>query len=184
MRDLFGTPPASEETAAFVTDLSLRAMEALAKRLTKRAGTSPFMGTTLQAGETKFRVLPVDPIAAKKPRTATGPGRYKLGDNARLVIVRKGRVNEAHIRFFSPDPKADPPGKPHEIKLPDGYLTWAIAWERGPATMLWVTQKGLVRRIDFADPAKVTETRLDEPYRDMMPKPIFDALMAALGKTD
>jgi hypothetical protein len=184
VRDLFGTPPTPEETAAFVTDLSPKAMEALAERLARRAGTSPFMGTTLHAGETKFRVLPVDPKTAEKPRTATGPGRYKLGDNVRLVIVRKGRVNEAHIKFFSPDQKADPPGKPHEIKLPDGYLTWAIAWERDPAKTLWVTQKGLVRKIDFADPAQVKETSLDEPYRDKMPKRILDALMAALGKPD
>ena len=92
-------------------------------------------------------MFPDDPDAAKRPRVATGPGRYTLGDHVRLVIVRRPigdrRVNEANIRFFSSDPNAEPPGKPHEIKLPDGYLTWAIAWERG-STVLWkrCTEKG------------------------------------------
>jgi len=180
--DLFGTPPTPVETATFVADRDPDAMSALAKRLAQRDGTTPFTGK-LQSGETTFRVLAVDPDAAKKPRVATGPGRYTLGDQVRLVIVGKSdgrrRISESNIRFYSSNPKTEPPGKPYEIKLPAGYLTWAIAWERG-ATVLWATQKGLVRKIDFSNPAQVKETRLTEPYRDKMPQPVFDALNESL----
>jgi len=182
MRDLFGTAPTPEETATFVADRMPDAMGALAKRLAQRAGTTLFTGT-LQSGETKFRVLPVDPEAAKKPRVATGPGRYTLGDNVRLVIVRKPdgdrRVNEADIVFFSPDPKAEPPGQPHAIKLPDGYLTWAIAWERD-STVLWVAEKGVLCSYDFATPAQVKETRIEPARLTNVPEPLREALRPAL----
>jgi len=182
MRDLFGTAPTREETAAFVTDRAPNAMDTLANRLAQRAGISPFTGT-LQAGETKFRVLAVDPDAAKRPRVATGPGRYTLGDLVRLVIVRKldGKryVNEADIRFFSGDPKAEPPGKPHEIKLPDGLLTWAIAWERD-STVLWVAEKGVLRSCDFTTPALVKETRIEPADITNVPEPLRESLRAAI----
>ncbi|MBC8873010.1 MAG: hypothetical protein H8E44_26550 [Planctomycetes bacterium] len=109
--------------------------------------------------------------------------RYALGDNVRLVIVRKPdgdrRVNQASIRFFSSDPKSEPPGKPHEIKLPDGYLTWAIAWERG-STMLWVAEKGVLRSYDFTNPANVKETRIEPADITNVPEPLREALRAAI----
>jgi len=182
MRNLFGTAPTPEETATFVADRTPDAMDALAKRLARRAGTTPYTGT-LQSGETKFRVLPVDPDAAKKPRVATGPGRYTLGDHVRLVIVRKPdgdrRMNEADIRFFSSDPKNEPPGKPHEIKLPDGYHTWAIAWERG-STVLWVAERGVLHSYDFTNPADVKETRIEPADITNVPEPLREALRPAL----
>lgn len=182
IRDLFGTAPSSEETATFVADRAPDALDALAKRLARRAGATPFTGT-LQSGETKFRVLAIDPEAAKKPRVATGPGRYTLGDSVRLVVVRKPegdrRVNEANIRFFSSDPKSEPPGKPHEIKLPDGYLTWAIAWERG-STVLWVAEKGVLHGYDFTNPADVKETRIEPADITNVPEPLREALRAAV----
>ena len=47
--------------------------------------------------------------------------------------------------------------------------------------MLWVAQKGLVRKYEFANPAQETETTLEEPANlDKVPKPILDALRAAL----
>ncbi len=182
MRDLFGSAPTPDETATFVADRDPNAMETLANRLAGRAGTTPFTGT-LQSGETKFRVLPVDPDAAKRPRVATGPGRYTLGDHVRLVIVRKPdgdrRVNEANIMFFAPDPKNERPGKPHEIKLPDGYLTWAIAWQRG-STMLWLAEKGVLRSYDFATPAQVKEARIEPAGLTNVPEPLREALRPAL----
>jgi hypothetical protein len=182
VRDLFGTAPTPEETAAFVADRSPEAFEAAVKRLAQRAGTSSFTGT-LQSGETKFRVLPADPDAAKKPRTATGPGRYTLGDNVRLVIVQKPdgerRVNEANLVFFSPAPQAEP-AKPYAINLPDGHLTWAIAWERG-TTVLWLTEKDAFHRYDFTSPAQVKTATFEKPANaDKVPPPILDALRAAL----
>jgi hypothetical protein len=179
--DLIGVPPTQEEIAAFTADNSSNALTALANRLVPRI--APFAGD-LPAGEIKFRVTAADPDAAKRPRVATGPGRYVIGDNVRLVIEQKldgdRRLNEANIVFFSPDPKAEPPGKPHEIELPEGHLTWAAAWERG-STVLWVMQKGTIRSYDFTDPARVTETTLEEPASvEKVPKPILDALRAAL----
>ncbi len=181
MRDLFGTAPKPEETATFVADRTPGAFDALASRLAGRAGISPFTGS-LQSGPTKFRVLAVDPDAAKKPRVATGPGRYTLGDHVRLVITRRPdgdrRVNEADIMFFSRDPKVEPPGKPHEIKLPDGYHTWAIAWERR-STVLWVAEKGILRSYDFATPALVKETRIEPASLTNVPEPVREGLRPA-----
>jgi hypothetical protein len=180
MRDLFGTAPTPEETAAFVADRAPDPIEALAKRLAQRAGTSSFTGT-LQSGPTKFRVAPADPDAAKRPRTASNPGRYTLGEHVRLVVIRRGVgeriVNEASIQFFSPDPAKPAPGEPHELKLPDGYGTWATAWVRG-RTVLWLQERsGGVRRYDFANPTKVKE-EATEP--DKVPADIREALRAAL----
>lgn len=58
VRDLYGTAPTPEESAAFVADRTPDAFDALAKRLAERTGTSSFTGK-LQSGETKFRVVPV-----------------------------------------------------------------------------------------------------------------------------
>lgn len=182
VRDLFGTAPTPEETAAFVTDRTPDAFDALAKRLAQRAGTSSFTGT-LQSGDTTFRVLPVDPDAAKKPRVATGPGQYTLGGNAKLVVTRRPDgervVNEARI-IFSPPEETKP--QAHEIKLPDGYNTWAAAWEPG-ATVLWLQQKGAVRSYDFTNQPQVKETQFaDSKSLEKVPKPILDTLRAALDQ--
>ena len=162
-RDLFGTEPTAEELTAFTSDREANALETLAQRLAKRTGTSSFTGV-LQGGATKFRVVALDTEAASKPRVCVGPGDRTLGGNARLVIVQKPvgdrRVNEAHIKFIQPDPEAARPPTPYEIKLPDGHLTWAIAWEPG-SKVLWVAEKGHIRSYRFADQQKVLEARFD-----------------------
>jgi beta-lactamase regulating signal transducer with metallopeptidase domain len=177
--DLFGTPLDAEVTEAFVADRGPDALESLAKRLANRPGVTPYAGS-LTSGPTKFRVLPADPDAAKRPRTANNPGRYTLGDNAALVVVRRpvGEriVNEANVEFFSPDPKKPAPGKPHDLKLPDGYDSWAVAWIRG-STVLWLQEKAGFRRFDFSDPANVEEG-LATP--DAVPTEIREALRGAL----
>jgi beta-lactamase regulating signal transducer with metallopeptidase domain len=183
MRDLFGAAPTREETNAFTADASPAALDSLARRLVQRPGFTPFTGA-LTSGPTKFRVLPADPNAAKTPRTASGPGHYTLGENARLVVSHRpvGRriVNEGSIQFFSSDLTRPAPGKPHEIRLPDGYNTWAAAWVRG-SNMLWVLQEGTVRRYDFTNPADVKETTLQQPaIRGEVPGSILDALRSAI----
>lgn len=183
VRELFGTAPTAEETAAFLADRNPNALDTLSKRLAQRTGITPFSGT-LKSGPTTFRVLPVDPNAAKKPRTASNPGHYTLGATVGLVVTRRPDgeriVNEAKIEFYS-DPGKPLPGKPCELKLPDGYNTWAAAWVRG-TTVLWVLQKGNVRSYDFTNPAQVKETTFDEPVNfDQVPQPILDALRGALG---
>jgi hypothetical protein len=177
--DLFGEAPTPEEIAAFIADDAPTAQVKLEKRLADRPGMAPFTGT-LPPGDIQFRVLAADPDAAKKPRVATGPGYFILGDNQRLQVerTRSGyrRTNKATIQFFSSAPKADPPGKPYEIALPDGLLTYAIAWERG-AGVLWIKQKGMVRSYDFTNPAQVKEMTFREPANlEKVPKPILDAL--------
>ena len=180
--DLFGEPPTPEEIAAFVADEAVTAQAALEKRLRQRPGIAPFTGT-LPPGDIQFRVLAADPDAAKRPRVATGPGYYILGDNERLHVERtpngQRRTNKATIQFFSSDPKTNPPGKPYEIALPDGLLTYAIAWDRG-AGSLWVAQNGLVRSYDFSHPAQVKETRFEPGSIDHVPEQFREALKAAL----
>jgi hypothetical protein len=178
MPDLIGVTPTKEEVAAFVADNSSDPLTALANRLVPRI--APFAGV-LPTGEIKFRVTAADPDAATRPRVATGPGRYVIGNHVRLVIEQKPdgnlRANEARIVFFPTEQKAEP-GNPHAIKLPYGHLTWAIAWERG-TTVLWVTQKGLVRKIDFADPADVKETRFEDGGIVNVPQQLRDAFRKA-----
>ena len=186
--ELFGTPVSQEVNAAFVADTTPTALDSLAKRLAQYPGLTAYTGP-LQSGPTRFLVLPADPDTAKKPRVARHPGWYTLGDNIRLSISRRpvGEriVNEASIQFFAPDPKADAPGKPVPLTLPDGYNTWAAAWLRG-TTVMWVTQKGLLRKIDFTNPAKVEETRFeaDKDAAAPIPPDIREALRAALAVPD
>jgi hypothetical protein len=181
--DLFGELPMPEEIAAFVADNAPTAHAALVTRLLHRPGVAPFTGT-LPPGDIEFRVLPIDPDAAKRPRVVTGPGFFVLGDHERLSIERAPyghrRTNKATILFFSTDPKAAAPGKPYEIPLPDGLLTYAIAWEHGGG-VLWIKQEGMIRSYDFTNPAEVKETILGEPANlEKVPKPILDALPAVL----
>jgi len=184
---LFGTQPTAEERAAFAADREPNALDSLAKRLAKRTGTTTFTGS-LTSGPTKFRVAPPDPDAAKKPRIVSNPGWYTLGDNVKLEVSRRFSgeriVNEASIRFFAADQTKPAPGKPHEIKLPDGYNTWAAAWLKD-TTVLWVKQNGNMRSYDFTNPAQVKETTLKEPaHFEQVPRPILDALGAALAVPD
>ena len=69
--------------------------------------------------------------------------------------------------------------KPHEIKLPDGLPTWAMAWQRG-ATVLWVAEKGVLRSYDFATPTQVAETRIQPARLTNVPEPLREALRPAL----
>ncbi len=168
---------------AFVADTTPTALDALAMRLFHRPGLSAWSGP-LRSAPTRFRVLPPDPDAAKKPRTANNPGRYTLGENAVLAVTRRAVyeriVNGASIQFASPDPAKPAPGEPYEIKLPDGYDTWAAAWVRG-SSVLWVMEKGKVRGIDFTNPAQVKETAIEGPAAlEKVPKPILDSLRGDL----
>ena len=184
VRDLFGTAPSTTEGNAFAADKSPDALKNLAVLLSKHPYGKPCDGP-IRAGATKFRVLPPDPDAAKKPRVAKNPGRYNLGDNVRLVVTRRAAgeriVNDGSVTYY-------PTGKDnisHDLKLPDGYDTWAAGWGPG-TTVLWVTQKGLLRKIDFTDPAKVEETRYegDKAADAPIPPDIREALRTALDVPD
>jgi hypothetical protein len=184
MRDLFGVAPTADEAAAFLADRGPDALDSLAKRLAARPGISPFAGP-LSSGPTRFRVLPSHPDSAYLPRTAIGPGRYTLGADAVLVVTRQADgdriVNEASLQFPPADPTNPAPAGPHALKLPDWYDTWAAAWIRG-SNVLWVQGRGEVIRYDFAKPAEVKETTLEQPARlDDVPEPIRKALRSALA---
>jgi hypothetical protein len=180
---IFGTPLSAEEINSFVSDHNPNALDLLAKRLAKRPGTTAFSGD-LTSGPTKFRVLPADPDAAKKPRVANNPGNYTLGDNASFVVSRRPigeRIaNEANIQFSPPDATNPPPAKPHKVHLPDGYGTWAAAWVHG-SNVLWLMQRWGVWSYDFSNPADVKEAHIEHAdAAGKVPKPILDALHAAV----
>ena len=182
-QDLFGTAPTDEELTTFQSDRTPGALDALAERLAIRSGFETFSGS-LQSGSTTFKVLPVDPDAAKKPRTAKNPGQYPLGNSARFVVSRRpiGEriVNEAHIAFAPADATKPAPREPHVVQLPDDYDTWAAAWMRG-GTVLWICKNDAVHKVDFTDPAKVVESI---PELGDVPKAIRDALAETLLAAD
>ena len=183
--ELFGTP---YNDAAFAADTTPGALDVLALRLFHRPGQQAWAGP-LESAPTKLHVLPADPDAAKKPRTASNPGQYTLNENAKLVVTRRpiGEriVNEAVIRFAKPEPEAARPPGPYKIELPDGYDTWAAAWVRG-GTVMWVQQKGLLRKLDFSKIAQVEETRYegDEAAEAPIPADVGEAVRAALAVPD
>ena len=179
--DLFGTPLAEAELAAFVSDRQPAALDSLARRLANRPNFTPCSGA-LQSAPTRFRVLPADPLAATKPQVTRDPGRFTLGPNVRLVVSRRPDapriVNEANIEFVSSDPAKPVPARPHEIKLPDGFDTWAAAWQRGGA-VLWVRHEGHICSYDFTNPAQVKETTFEKPADlEKVPGAVRDALRA------
>ncbi|MFT4559156.1 MAG: hypothetical protein ACI92S_004546, partial [Planctomycetaceae bacterium] len=193
MRDLFGEEPNQGEINDYLADKSPGAVHPVAGRDLLKARVihsrkvSPFTGT-LPSGDITFRVLAADPDAANRPRVANGPGFYDIADKRRLAISRsrngKRWVNNAEIIFYSnyySSEKDTPRPKPYAITLPEGRLTYAIAWDRN-ATELWVVQKGMVRRCDFTNPADVKETRFYEKESfDEVPKHILEAARKAMA---
>lgn len=178
-RDLFGSGATEAEIAAFQNDATPQALAALAKRLAVRPGFESFSGK-LASGPTKFKVLPVDPLAAKQPRLANGPGQYALGGNVTLVVTRRPDgeriVNEAHLVFAGADATKPAPRERLPIPLADGYDSWAAAWMRG-GTVLWVVQDKSLRSFDFTDPAAVKETPIESRQAGAnVPQAILDAL--------
>ncbi|MFO0978780.1 MAG: M56 family metallopeptidase [Planctomycetaceae bacterium] len=174
--DLFGNSPTPEEAAGFLADNSPQAVENLANVLSKRTWHTSVAGP-ISSGEIKFRVLPEDPEAATRPRIATNPGRYNLGEEIRFVVSRRPvgetLVNEADLVWY-------PPGQdnaPTKVSLPNGYDTWAAGWMPG-TTVLWVSQAGLLRSYDFTNNAAVKETRYEGDQ--ITTAPIPEALNAAL----
>jgi hypothetical protein len=190
VRDLFDEEPSKSEIAAFVADKSPAATNSIASRdlLVTRVldgrNISPFTGT-LPPGEITFKVLAADPDAAKRPRVATGPGFYNIADKRRLAISQsrngKRRVNNAEIIFYSfySYNKDKPTPKPYTVTLPEGRLTYAVVWDRD-ATELWVSQKGLLRRIDFSNPSEVKEVRFKSADNSNIPERFRKAIKAVL----
>lgn len=175
--DLFGNPVNQEIRGAFVADHKPTAFESLAKRLATYKFVTPFVGS-LQTAPTRFKVLPADPDAAKKPRVASNPGNYRLTETAYLYVSRRPvferMLNEAYIQFYSPDPKKPEPGQIHHVKLPEGYDTWAAVWQRA-GTVLWVLDKEGLRSYDFSNPAEVKEQVADP---EKVPADVLEVLRA------
>jgi beta-lactamase regulating signal transducer with metallopeptidase domain len=178
--DLFGEAASAEEVAAFVDDYTPDSLAKLTARLQAKPRIERWAGK-LPTGETRFRVLPADPNAAKAPRAANSAGRYVLDDRVHLLVSStidsRKRANSAQIVFLSPDPKSASPHEPYEIALPDGLGTYGLVWERG-AGVLWLMQQGLVLKYDFRNPSQVQETRFEPGGVANVPEP----LRGALGK--
>lgn len=178
VRDLFGTAPTTTEGDAFAADKSPDALKNLAALLTKHAYGKQSQGM-IQPGETKFRVLPPDPDAAKRVRVASNPGYYNLSDTLKFSVTRLAEGNrvitEASLIHFQQG-KDDAITK---VELPDGYNTWAAAMEPG-TPVLWIKQKDLTRRYDFTDPAQIKETRPDGD----VPTRVLEAMQPILAAPD
>lgn len=155
VHELFATAPTAEEIAAFTADQTPDALDALARRLAVREDALEFSGS-LPTAPIRFRVLAVDPLADKMPRVVLGPGEYPVGAGATLKIV--GRpvgdrvVNDTQVIF-----KANKALAQHKLEVPDGWGTWAIVCRPGEG-FFYVLHKGGARKIDYSDPAKVTDT--------------------------
>jgi hypothetical protein len=156
----FGTPVVDDVAAPFVADKEPSALDSLASRLAQQPLCVPF-SAELDPGSTKFRVLPRDPEAAKRPRTASNPGRYNMADGVVLEAARRpiGEriVNEAEVQFLKTANGKPAPEEPIKLQLPGGYGIWAVAWLKG-GTVFWWQEKTGIRKYDFSIPAKVTET--------------------------
>ncbi|HWB03808.1 MAG TPA: M56 family metallopeptidase [Verrucomicrobiales bacterium] len=180
--ELFGTPLSTKEIDSFVNDRSPNAIDNLAKLLAQRTDTRPAAGT-LVSGPTKFRVLPADPDAAKKPRTVSGAGQHLIGGHTTFAVTTRldgdRIVHDGHLSYSPPDETA--PAPHYKIELPDGYNSWAAGWIRD-TTEMWITQKGLLRKYDFSNFSKVQETRYEGDKIDSAPIPpaMREALRAGL----
>ncbi len=178
VRELYGAAPSTTEGDAFAADKSPDALKNLAVLLAKHPYGKQCQGL-IQPGKRKFRVLPPDPDAAKRPRIVTNPGRYTLSDEVRLIITRRGQgkqiIHEGSVTWF-------PPGRENnslDLKLPVGSDTWAAGWEPG-STVLWILQKGLMRSVDFAEPSAMKVTRYEGAESATAPIPVD--LRAAIEK--
>ncbi len=180
--DLFGTSPTPEEATAFLSDNTPQAVNNLAKLLSTSLWHQSITGE-IKSGQVRFRVLPADPSAATRPRITMNPGRFNLSDQVRLVVSRRPvgeqLVNEAHIVWY-------PPGKDNvltAVPLPNDYDTWVAGWSPR-STILWVSQKELLRSYDFTDNASIQETRYAGAQIATAPIPadVRDALRLALDR--
>ncbi len=157
----------SRRSTAFLSDNTPQAVNNLAKLLSTRSWHQSVTGE-IKSGQCDFECLPADPLAATRPRITMNPGRFNLSDQVRLVVSRRPvgeqLVNEAHIVWY-------PPGKDNvltAVPLPNDYDTWVAGWSPR-STILWVSQKELLRSYDFTDnaPSKklVMQVRRSPPHR-------------------
>ena len=191
--ELFGTPVSDEINVAFIADNADNgrdALDSLAKRLIERPEQVAWTGS-LQSGPTSFRVLPPDPDAARRPRTAIGPGEYTLNATTRLKITRRPVgsriVNEAVLQFSTANETAAGID-PYPVRLPDDYDSWGAAWIRGDS-VFWITQKEKLRKIDFSQPKTVREAEFTDDQAAKAPlapaiRQALDALRAQLKSPD
>ena len=169
VKDLFGSSPRTDEAESFYADNSPEALDNLALLLSKRTWMNPVTGS-IKSETTKFKVLPVDPSAATRPRVVSNAGRYNFGKELRLVVTRKRIgdrvVNEADLTWY-------PQGKDavlNPISLPDGYDSWAAGWLPDTA-VLWVATRESLCRYDCADPASIQAMTFEGEQQRAAPIP-------------
>jgi hypothetical protein len=171
VNELFAASPTAEERAAFTTDQTSGALDALARRLAERTGAVEFAGK-LAPPPIRFRVLAADPAAAEGPRVVLGPGEYPIGKGATLRIVGRPDgeryIYDARILFEPAEVTGKLPPDPHKIEMPGDRATWAIVCRPG-AGHFYVLHRGTARKIDYTNPLMVTDapaTDLPAGFRD------------------
>lgn len=171
VNELFEASPTGEEMAAFTTDQTSGALDALARRLAERTGAVEFAGK-LAPAPIRFRVLAADPAAAEGPRVVLGPGEYPIGKGATLRIVGRPDgeryVYDTTILFEPAEVTGKLPPDPHKIEMPGDRATWAIVCRPG-AGHFYVLHRGTARKIDYTNPLMVTDapaTDLPAGFRD------------------
>lgn len=151
MNDLFGSAPDADERAAFEVVRDENSLAAFAEKLAQRPGLVPF-AESLTPAVALFDIADAD-AKANSPRVALGPGEYPLGEKVTLKIVGRldgeRHVNDAALNFES--------GEKHPLMLPDGWGAWAIVCRPNDG-FFYVLHQGTARRIDYRNPAKVTDT--------------------------
>lgn len=184
VRELYGSAPSTTQGDAFAADKSPDALKNLALLLAKHPYGKRSDGV-IQAGSTQFRILPADAEADKRPRVATGPGWYSLGDGVYFSVNRRGAgntvLNEASIVYI----QQGQDNVVHKVVLPRGGDTWAAATLKG-TTELWIAEPSVLRNFDFSNPRTPTETRYEGDQLDKAPisKELRKALEPVILKSE
>ncbi|MCA9189841.1 MAG: M56 family metallopeptidase [Pirellulaceae bacterium] len=182
--ELFGQAPSTTIGEAFANDHSPDALRNLAITLSNRSTIATCSGS-IRPGQIRFRVLGIDEDAGQRPRVATEPGWYTLGDSLRLSVTRRPlgeqAVNEASLIYF----RQGQNNLVHHITLPSGHQTWAAVHLKG-TTEMWLGEEGLFRRFDFRDPVKVVETRFegDRLNDSAIPTLVREAVIKVLSQAE
>jgi beta-lactamase regulating signal transducer with metallopeptidase domain len=195
MRELFAKTPTADEIAAFATDQTDGAFDALVQRLAARADVVEF-SASLPAAPVRFLVLPADPAADKMPRVVLGPGEYPLSAGTAeygavtLKIIGRSvgdrRTNDAQLLFEPTEFTGKLPPDPHQLEIPDGWGTWAIVCSPGEG-FFYLLHQGGVRKIDYTKPREVTDTSatdLPAGFRDEVKRQLDIAGVSAAQQAE
>ncbi|MEM7477542.1 MAG: M56 family metallopeptidase [Planctomycetota bacterium] len=172
IQHLYATKPTYDEIQEFASDKGSEAqiLDNLATRLANRDRCVAIAGE-LNAGSTSFKVLPVDPEASERAFLAVGPGKYKIGQDTWMQIIGRGKnPMESTLQLRSNSNQIL-----HELELPKGFISWAIAWKRD-RNFFWIVETGGFRKVDFSDTDALNVTEFTLQETESIPPPYLEAL--------